>query len=92
MWSHEIDDGSDGSGDGDSPVPENVSCPACERASGIWDARHVFNANAVYELPFVSNKRWLTQPGLLRTVAGGIGNAARDAVRPAAGVLRRNVL
>ena len=38
MWSHEIDDGSDGSGDGDSLVPQNVACPACERASGFWDA------------------------------------------------------
>src|ERR1700735_4109763 len=26
MWSHEIDDGSDGSGDGASLVPENVAC------------------------------------------------------------------
>ena len=52
MWSHEIDDGSNGSGDGDSLVPQNVSCPACERASGIWDVRHVINGNAVYELPF----------------------------------------
>jgi hypothetical protein len=32
MWSHEIDDGSDGSGDGDSLVPQNVACPRCERA------------------------------------------------------------
>ena len=52
MWSHEIDDGSNGSGDGDSLVPQNVNCQVCERADGIWDARHVFNANAVYQLPF----------------------------------------
>jgi hypothetical protein len=63
MWSHEIDDGSDGSGDGDSPVPENVSCPACERASGIWDARHVFNAYAIYELPFGSTSAGSRSPG-----------------------------
>ena len=64
MWSHEIDDGSDGSGDGDSLVPENVACPTCERASGIWDARHVFNANAVYQLPFGPGKPYLNQPGI----------------------------
>jgi hypothetical protein len=70
MWSHEIDDGSDGSGDGDSLVPQNVACPACERASGIWDARHVFNANGIYELPFGPNKPYLNQPGFLRAIAG----------------------
>lgn len=70
MWSHEIDDGSDGSGDGDSLVPQNVACAACERASGIWDVRHVLNANAVYELPFGRNKPFLSQPGPLRAIAG----------------------
>ena len=71
MWSHEIDDGSDGSGDGDSLVPENVACQACERASGIWDARHVFNANAIYELPLGPGKQFLSEPGFWRSVAGG---------------------
>jgi hypothetical protein len=71
MWSHEIDDGSNGSGDGDSLVPQNVACQACERASGIWDARHVFNANAVYELPFGAGRELLNQPGFWRAVAGG---------------------
>ena len=71
MWSHEIDDGSDGSGDGDSLVPENVACQACERASGIWDARHVFNANAVYELPFGPGKSFFNSPGVLGAVGGG---------------------
>jgi len=71
MWSHEIDDGSNGSGDGDSLVPENVACQRCERASGIWDVRHVFTANAIYELPFGQGKKFLNQPGLSRAVAGG---------------------
>src|SRR3984885_7295303 len=71
MWSHEIDDGSDGSGDGDSLVPENVACQPCERASGIWDARHVFNANAIYELPLGPGKQFLSEPGFWRSVAGG---------------------
>lgn len=70
MWAHEIDDGSNGSGDGDSLVPQNVACPQCERASGIWDARHVLNANAIYELPFGANKPYLNQPGVLRAIAG----------------------
>ena len=70
MYSHEIDDGSDGSGDGDSLVPENVACQACERADGIWDARHVFNANAVYQLPFGRGKTYLSQPGIRSNIVG----------------------
>ncbi len=64
MWSHEIDDGSNGSGDGDSLVPQNVNCQVCERADGIWDARHVFNANAVYQLPFGPGKPYLNDSGI----------------------------
>jgi hypothetical protein len=70
MWSHEIDNGSNGSGDGDSLVPQNVACPACERASGIWDARHVLNANAIYELPFGPGKTFLNRRGVLGSVIG----------------------
>jgi hypothetical protein len=70
MWSHEIDDGSDGSGDGDSLVAQNVACQPCERADGIWDVRHVFNANAVYELPFGPGKPFLNQPGIWRSIFG----------------------
>ena len=70
QWSHEIDDGSDGSGDGDSLVAQNVACQPCERASGIFDVRHVFNANAVYQLPFGPGKRYLSQPGIWSRIAG----------------------
>ena len=69
-WSHEIDDGSNGSGDGDSLTPQNVACRPCERASGAFDARHVLNANAVYELPFGSGRPYLNQPGILRGLLG----------------------
>jgi hypothetical protein len=70
MWSHEIDNGSNGSGDGDSLVAQNVACPACERASGIWDVRHVVNANAIYQLPFGRGKTYLNQPGVLSSIFG----------------------
>jgi hypothetical protein len=69
-YSHEIDDGSMGSGDGDSITPQNVACRACDKASGIWDVRHAVNANAVYELPFGPGKSHLSQPGFLRSVFG----------------------
>jgi hypothetical protein len=70
LWSHEIDDGSNGSGDGDSLVAQNVNCQECERASGAWDARHVLNANLVYQLPFGPGKPYLSQPGIVRDIVG----------------------
>ncbi|WP_263351656.1 TonB-dependent receptor [Acidicapsa acidisoli] len=69
-YTHEIDDDSDGSGDGDSQVPQNVACASCDRASGNWDARHVFNANAVYQLPFGMGKPMLNQRGIASSIAG----------------------
>jgi hypothetical protein len=70
MWSHEIDDGSNGSGDGDSLVAQNVACQACERADGAFDVRHDLTANMVYELPFGPGKNYLSQPGVLRSILG----------------------
>jgi len=71
MYSHEIDDGSNGSGDGDEIDPQNPLCQACDTASGAWDARHVVNGNAVYELPFGLGKPMLNHRGIANTVAGG---------------------
>ena len=70
MWSHEIDNGSNGSGDGDEVQPQNPLCQACDRASGAWDARHVVNGNAVYQLPFGLGKPMLNQRGIASAVAG----------------------
>jgi hypothetical protein len=70
MWSHEIDNGSNGSGDGDEISPQNPSCLACDRASGAWDATHVINGNAVYQLPFGHGKPMLNQGGIASAIAG----------------------
>ncbi len=69
-WSHEIDNGSNGSGDGDEIQPQNPLCQACDTASGAWDARHVFNANAVYQLPFGHGKQLLNNGGIAGAIAG----------------------
>jgi hypothetical protein len=69
MWSHEIDNGSNGSGDGDEVSPQNAMCLACDRASGTWDARHVVNGNAVYQLPFGHGKALLNQGGIASAIA-----------------------
>ncbi len=70
MWSHEIDDGSNGSGDGDEVDPQNPLCQSCDTASGAWDARHVVNGNAVYQLPFGLGKPMLNQSGIASAIAG----------------------
>jgi hypothetical protein len=70
-FSHELDNGSMGSGDGDSLTPEIVGCAACDRSSGTFDVRHVLNANTVYELPFGRGKPYLSDPGVLRGMFGG---------------------
>ena len=69
-YTHEIDNGSNGSGDGDEISPQNAFCLACDWASGAWDATHVVNGNAVYELPFGLGKPMLNQRGIASTIAG----------------------
>ena len=69
-WSHEIDNGSNGSGDGDEIDPQDAFCQACDTASGAWDARHVVNGNAVYQLPFGVGKPMLNQRGISSAIAG----------------------
>ncbi len=71
MYSHEIDNGSNGSGDGDEVQPQNPLCQICDTASGAWDATHVFNGNAVYRLPFGHGKALLNQGVIADAIAGG---------------------
>jgi hypothetical protein len=68
-YTHELDNGSNGSGDGDEISPQNPLCLRCEWASGTWDARHVVNGNAVYQLPFGRGKPMLNQ-GVASAIAG----------------------
>ena len=69
-YSHEIDNGSNGSGDGDQISPQNPSCLSCEWASGTWNASQVVNGNAVWNLPFGHGKKLFNQ-GIASAVAGG---------------------
>jgi hypothetical protein len=68
-WSHAINDGSVGGGE--SNGPENVNCLACDKGPSVFDIRHNFTANAVYELPFGPSKRYLNEGGVLGKVVGG---------------------
>ncbi len=68
-WSHSINDGSVGGGE--SNGPENVNCLRCDKGPSVFDIRHNFTANAVYELPFGAGKRFLNEGGVLGKVVGG---------------------
>ncbi len=68
MWSHEIDD--DSPGGGDAEFPQNPTCTRCERASGDFDVRQVWNLNVVYQLPFGTGRLFFHEPGLLRAIFG----------------------
>ena len=65
-WSHSINDGSVGGGE--SNGPENVNCLRCDKGPSVFDIRHNFTANAVYELPFGAGKRFLNEGGVLGKV------------------------
>jgi hypothetical protein len=71
MWSHAINDGSLGGGEADIVSSQNPFCRTCDRADSAQDIRHFFTANSVYELPFGAGKKYLSQPGLTRTLLGG---------------------
>jgi hypothetical protein len=68
-WSHSINDGSVGGGE--SNGPENVNCLRCDFGPSIFDIRHNFVANAVYELPFGAGKRYLNERGIVEKIVGG---------------------
>jgi hypothetical protein len=68
-FSHSLNDGSVGGGE--SNGPENLNCRRCDKGPSIFDVRHNFTADAIYELPFGPGKAFLNQPGFLGRVIGG---------------------
>jgi hypothetical protein len=67
-WSHSINDGSVGGGE--SNGPENVNCRQCDKGPSVFDVRHNFTANAMYELPFGPGKSRYAD-GFISKVVGG---------------------
>jgi hypothetical protein len=45
--------------------------PELSTGRSIFHVTHVVNANAIYELPFGSGKRWLDSSGVLNHIVGG---------------------
>jgi len=57
-------------GGGANIVAQNAFELAAERGLSIFDQRHQFTADYLWELPFGHDKRWLAQPGILRDLLG----------------------
>jgi hypothetical protein len=68
-WSHSINDGSVGGGE--SNGPENVNCLRCDFGPSVFDIRHNFTANAVYELPLGPGKAYLDDGGVVGKIVSG---------------------
>jgi hypothetical protein len=68
MWSHAINDGNIGGGEG--AQPQIASCRACDRGNSAQDVRHTMTSNWVYELPFGRGQKYLTS-GFASKVLGG---------------------
>jgi Carboxypeptidase regulatory-like domain len=68
-FSHSINDGSVGGGEANGP--ENINCIACDKGPSIFDIRHNFVMDAVYQLPFGPGRTYLNQSGPLGKIVGG---------------------
>jgi hypothetical protein len=68
-FSHSINDGSVGGGE--SNGPENVNCLRCDIGPSIFDIRHNFTANGIYQLPFGPGKAYLNGEGVIGKILGG---------------------
>ena len=68
MWSHSINDGNLGGGEG--VQPQISICRACDRGNSAQDIRHTITSNWVYQLPFGPGERMLNS-GLGSKVFGG---------------------
>jgi hypothetical protein len=68
-WSHSINDGAVGGGEANGQ--QNVNCRQCDKGPSVFDVRHNFTANAVYDLPFGPGKTYLHDAGVLGKIVGG---------------------
>jgi len=67
--SHSINDGAVGGGEANGP--ENVNCQPCDKGPSVFDVRHNFTTNGVYELPIGPGKTFLNGGGVLGKIVGG---------------------
>jgi len=68
MWSHSINDGSLGGGEG--AQPQIATCRACDRGDSAQDIRHTITSNWVLQLPFGKGQPFLATGPLSRILGG----------------------
>jgi hypothetical protein len=68
MWSHSINDGNIGGGEG--AQPQIASCRRCDRGNSAQDIRHTMTSNWMYALPFGKGQRFLNS-GAASKIFGG---------------------
>jgi hypothetical protein len=68
MWSHSINDGNLGGGEG--AQPQIATCRACDRGNSAQDIRHTMTSNWVLELPFGPGQPYLNS-GVASKILGG---------------------
>lgn len=69
MWSHTINDGNLGGGEG--AQPQNVACRHCDRGNSAQDIRHTITNNWVWQLPFGPGRRYANVTGFAGWLVGG---------------------
>jgi len=69
MWSHSINDGAVGGGEG--AQPQDVSCRACDRGDSAQDIRHTMTSTWIYALPFGAGQRFLGSGLAASKIFGG---------------------
>ena len=68
MWSHTINDGNIGGGEG--AQPQIAICRACDRGNSPQDIRHTITTNWIYQLPFGPGQTYLKSGPAARILGG----------------------
>lgn len=68
-FSHSINTGDVGGGE--SNGPENVNCVMCDKGPSIFDIRHNFVADLIYQIPLGQGGTYLNHSGPLGKILGG---------------------
>jgi hypothetical protein len=61
----------DNEGDDENVGQQNTNCVRCDYGPSDYDARHVFSASYVWQLPVGQGQRFLNQKGVVDRVLGG---------------------
>ena len=79
-YSKSMDNGSGLRSPGEQLKPQQGDCWECENGRSVFDVRHRLTTSFLYELPFGTGRKYLSQGGVLDAVAGG-WQLARHAAR-----------